>query len=136
VTRPFVVDAWVLMLDHIHCIWTLPEGDGDYSTRWTEIKRYVTTACRDGLHDPRLLTRAARQRGESTIWQRRFWEHQIRDEADMERHVDYIHFNPVKHGQVRQVCDWPYSTFHRYVREGIYSSDWAGSPEIAESDLE
>ena len=135
-TRPFVVDAWVLMLDHIHCIWTLPEGDGDYSTRWTEIKRYVTTACRDGLHDPRLLTRAARQRGESTIWQRRFWEHQIRDEADMERHVDYIHFNPVKHGQVRQVCDWPYSTFHRYVREGIYSSDWAGSPEIAESDLE
>lgn len=135
-TRPFVVDAWVLMSDHMHCIWTLPEGDGDYSTRWAEIKRYVTSACRSGLHDPRLLTRAARQRGESTIWQRCFWEHQIRDDVDMERHVDYIHFNPVKHGQVGQVSNWPYSTFHRYVREGIYSHDWAGTPDIAEADLE
>jgi putative transposase len=135
-TRPFVVDAWVLLPDHTHCIWTLPDGDNDYSTRWAEIKRYVTSACRDRLHDPRLLTRAARQRNESTIWQRRFWEHQIRDEFDMEKHVDYIHFNPVKHGQVRQVGEWPYSTFHRYVRDGIYSGDWAGAPDIADLDLE
>jgi putative transposase len=124
-TRPFVVDAWAL-----------PDGDQDYSTRWSEIKRYVTSACRDRLHDPRLLTRAARQRNESTIWQRRFWEHQIRDEFDMEKHVDYIHFNPVRHGQVRQVGEWPYSTFHRYVRDGIYSGDWAGAPDIADLDLE
>ena len=135
-TRPFVIDAWVLMPDHMHCIWTLPEGDQDYSTRWAEIKRHVTSACRDHLHDPSLLTRASRQRNESTIWQRRFWEHRIRDESDMEKHVAYIHFNPVKHGQVRQVGEWPYSTFHRYVREGIYSEDWAGAPEIAESWLE
>jgi putative transposase len=133
VTRPFVVDAWVLMPDHMHCIWTLPEGDEDYSTRWSEIKRHGVSACRDRLHDPSLLTRAARQRNESTIWQRRFWEHQIRDEFDLEKHVDYIHFNPVKHGQVRRVSEWPYSTFHRYVREGVYSKDWAGSPDVAES---
>jgi putative transposase len=80
--------------------------------------------------------RAGRQRNESTIWRRRFWEHQIRDEFDLEKHVDYIHFNPVKHGQVQEVGAWPYSTFHRYVRAGIYSDDWAGTPEIAEWDLE
>jgi putative transposase len=135
-TRPFAVDAWVLLPDHMHCIWTLSEGDNDYSTRWAEIKRDVSSACRDRLHDPRLLTRAGRQRNESTIWQRRFWEHQIRDEFDLEKHVDYIHFNPVKHGQVQEVGAWPYSTFHRYVRAGIYSDDWAGTPEIAEWDLE
>jgi putative transposase len=83
-----------------------------------------------------LLTRSGKQRSESTIWQRRFWEHQIRDAFDMEKHVDYIHFNPVKHGQVQRVGDWPYSTFHRYVREGIYVSDWAGTAEIGELDLE
>ena len=135
-TRPFVVVAWVLMPDHMHCIWTLPTEDGDYSTRWARIKRDVSSACRDRLHVPRLLTGSGRERSESTIWQRRFWEHQIRDEYDMERHVDYIHFNPVKHGQVGRVCDWPYSTFHRYVREGIYASDWAGGPEIAGLELE
>lgn len=135
-TRPFIVDAWVLLPDHMHCIWTLPDDDHDYSTRWEEIKRHLTSACRERLHDPRLLTRAARQRKESTIWQRRFREHQIRDESDMEKHVDYIHFNPVKHGQVRQVCAWPYSTFHRYVRAGMYSADWAGTQESAALELE
>ena len=134
-TRPFTVDAWVLMPDHMHCIWTLPQDDDDYSTRWAEIKRFVSSACRD-LHAPSLLTRSGKQRAESTIWQRRFWEHQIRDAFDMEKHVDYIHFNPVKHGHVQQVCDWPYSTFHRYVREGIYAGNWAGSPEVAEAELE
>ncbi|MET0983137.1 MAG: transposase [Telluria sp.] len=136
VTRPFTVDAWVLMPDHMHCIWTLPQDDHGYSTRWAEIKRYVSSACRENLFIPHLLTRSGKQRNESTIWQRRFWEHQIRDAFDMEKHVDYIHFNPVKHGHVQQVCDWPYSTFHRYVREGIYVSDWAGTAEMAELDLE
>jgi putative transposase len=135
-TRPFVIEAWVLMPDHMHCIWTLPAGDEDYSTRWAEIKRHVVSACRDRLHDPRLLTRVGRQRRESTIWQRRFWEHQIRDALDMERHVDYIHFNPVKHGHVGQVSDWPYSTFHRYVRAGVYAGDWAGAGKMGELDLE
>lgn len=131
--RPFAVDAWVLLPDHMHCIWTLPDDDRDYSTRWMEIKRHVTGACRNALHDPRLLTNVGHNRRESTIWQQRFREHRIRDDADMEKHVDYLHFNPVKHGIVRQVCDWPHSTFHRYVREGMYSNDWAGS---AGCDLE
>jgi len=134
--RPFMIDGWVLLPDHMHCIWTLPAGDTDYSTRWAEIKRQVSNACRTSLHTPELLTRSGRNRGESTIWQRRFWEHQIRDHVDMEKHLDYMHFNPVKHGHVRQVSDWPYSTFHRYVREGIYASDWAGTLEIVEMELE
>ena len=136
ITRPFQIDAWVLMPDHMHCIWSLPEGDTDYSTRWAEIKRWVSTASRSTLRDPALLTSAGIRRGESTIWQRRFWEHRIRNEHDFERHVDYIHFNPVKHRYVQQVAEWPHSTFHRYVKEGIYSQDWGGSPEIADAYLE
>ncbi len=135
-TRPFTIDAWVLLPDHMHSIWTLPTEDTDYSTRWAEIKRQVSTSCRNSLHAPELLTRSGKHRGESTIWQRRFWEHQIRDGVDMERHLDYLHFNPVKHGHARQVIDWPYSTFHRYVREGIYAGDWAGTVEIGDMALE
>ena len=135
-TRPFTVDAWVLLPDHMHCIWTLPDGDHDYATRWAEIKRFVSSVARETLRDPRLLTRAGKSRGESTIWQRRFWEHQIRDESDFERHVDYTHFNPVKHGYVQSACDWPHSTFHRYVREGTYPRDWGGSADILELDFE
>lgn len=131
-TRPFTVDAWVLLPDHMHCIWTLPEGDGDYSTRWAEIKRFVSSAARGTLHDPSLLTNAGKSRGESTIWQRRFWEHRIRDQSDFERHVDYIHFNPVKHRYVKTVSEWPHSTFHRYVREGLYPQDWGGSRDAAD----
>ena len=136
VTRPFAVDAWVLMPDHMHCIWTLPPEDTDYSTRWAEIKRHVSTACRNTLRDPRLLTSSGKRRAESTIWQRRFWEHRIRDDNDFERHIDYIHFNPVKHRLVRQVCEWPHSTFHRYVKTGVYPRDWGGTRAAAELDLE
>jgi putative transposase len=135
-TRPFTVDAWVLLPDHMHCIWTMPDGDHDYSTRWAEIKRFVVSACRNQFHASRLLTASGRQRQESSIWQRRFWERQIRDELDMERHVDYIHFNPVKHGYVKSVCEWPHSTFHRYVRERIYPRDWGGSPDILDLEFE
>ena len=135
-TRPFSVDAWVLLPDHMHCIWTLPGSDGDYSTRWAEIKRFVSSAARSTLRDPSLLTSAGKSRRESTIWQRRFWEHQIRDENDFERHVDYIHFNPVKHGYVNKVCDWPHSTFHRYVRDGMYPQDWGGTLEVSDLYLE
>jgi len=136
VTRPFTVDAWVLLPDHMHCIWTLPTDDNDYSTRWAEIKRDVSSACRSTLRDQSLLTQSGRSRGESTIWQRRFWEHQIRDEIDFERHVDYIHVNPVKHRYVDSVWEWSHSTFHRYVREGVYPRDWGGSRDISDLYLE
>ena len=134
--RPFSVDAWVLLPDHVHCIWTLPDGDGDYSTRWAQIKRSVSRDCRAVFHDPAQLSDSGRKHRESTIWQRRYWEHCIRDENDFERHVDYIHFNPVRHGYVERVSEWPYSTFHRYVRSGNYARDWAGGPELARFEWE
>lgn len=129
-TRPFVVDGWILLPDHMHCIWTLPDHDTDYSTRWSIIKRHVSSRGAPALHDPALSTSSRQSRRESTIWQRRFWEHQIRNEADFERHMDYIYFNPVKHGFVQRVGEWPYSTFHRYVRDGVYAEDWGGTAEI------
>lgn len=126
--RPFTIDAWVQLLHHLHCIWTLPYDDNNFSQRWREIKHYVSYVCRDrsGLE---LMSTCMKRRGESAIWQRRFWEHQIRDEADFERHVDYIHINPVKHGHVPHASLWPYSSFRKHVREGLYPLDWAGPAE-------
>jgi putative transposase len=129
VARPFVIDAWVLLPDHLHCVWTLPDGDADFSTRWMFIKRAVSLACRADYHRADWVTASKLKHRESTLWQRRFWEHQIRDADDFARHVDYIHFNPVKHGHVQQAEDWPYSTFHRYVRDGVYAQDWGGVME-------
>jgi len=123
---PFDTDAMVLMPDHLHCIWTLPDGDTNFSARWAQIKHDVSYACRN-LHEASLSGSRQRKR-EASIWQRRFWEHQIRDEIDMERHVDYIHFNPVNHGLVDAASKWPYSTFARYVREEVYAPDWGGNP--------
>ncbi|UGV26901.1 transposase [Rhodopseudomonas boonkerdii] len=122
VRRPFTMDAIVVLPDHLHAIWTLPEGDADFATRWRLIKAYFSrhVALGEDVSRSRIL------RGERGIWQRRFWEHTIRDERDYERHVDYIHFNPVKHGHVTRVRDWPYSSFHRFVARGIYPKDWAG----------
>jgi len=133
--RPFAIDAWVLLPDHLHCIWTLPDGDSDYSARWSQIKHHVSFRCRDA-YDDSLLGRAGKARGEAAIWQRRFWEHRIRDDVDMERHVDYIHFNPVRHGHAVHAATWPYSTFSRYVREGVYPPDWGGAPHLDELDFE
>jgi putative transposase len=119
--RPFVVDAIVILPDHLHAILTLPPNDADFSGRWRRTKGHFSR----GLIDAG--TRVKRHaNGELALWQRRFWEHTIRDEADFSRHVDYIHFNPVKHGLVSRVRDWPHSSFHRYVREGLLSEDWAG----------
>jgi putative transposase len=126
--RPFTIDAWVQLPDHLHCIWTLPEGDTDFSQRWREIKHHVSYTCRD-RSNAAPASPVMQRRGESAIWQRRFWEHQIRDERDFERHVDYIHINPVKHGHVAHASLWPYSSFGRYVREGIYPADWGGPVE-------
>lgn len=136
VARPFVIDAWVLLPDHLHCVWTLPDGDADFSTRWMKIKREVSLACRGHYRCPGLLSASKVKHRESTIWQRRFWEHQIRDENDFVRHVDYIHFNPVKHGHVQQVGAWPYSTFHRFVREGAYARDWGGAMDGMELEYD
>jgi len=126
-SHPFQIDAFVLLPDHLHCIWTLPEGDASYSLRWNIIKRLVTQATR---HNAATELSASRQRrGESGLWQRRFWEHQIRDEGDFEKHVEYIHWNPVKHGYVAKVADWPYSSFHGYVARGVFPADWGGTAE-------
>ena len=120
--RPFHIDAWVVLPDHTHCVWTLPPGDGDYSSRWKAIKIAFAKTL------PRIerLSAVQERKGERGIWQRRFWEHTIRDDRDYAAHVDYVHINPYKHGLVQRVADWPYSSFHRYVAEGIYPSDWAG----------
>ena len=118
--RPFHIDAWVVMPEHLHCIWTLPEGDTDYSSRWREIKKAFVKS----LPATEILSPVRRAKGERGIWQRRFWEHTIRDDRDYAAHMDYVHYNPVKHGFVARVSDWPYSSFHRLVESGIYTADW------------
>jgi putative transposase len=128
----FCIVAWVLLPDHMHCIWRLPENDSDFSKRWGLIKAKFTKQNKARLHNATWMNPSKHKHRESTIWQRRFWEHQIRDDDDLEKHVEYIHFNPVKHGYVDRVCDWPYSTFHRYVRSGVYPIAWAGS--VSETD--
>ena len=122
--HPFAIDAFVLLPDHLHCLWTLPPGDADYSTRWMLVKSYFTRRSADGLKAPR--PDALRRKREQTIWQHRYWEHQIRGDLDFERHCDYIHFNPIKHGYVERAADWRYSSFHLFVRRGIYTRDWGG----------
>jgi len=120
--RPFTLDAAVILPDHLHCIWTLPAGDGDFSTRWRLIKTWFTKHCDSALRS--IPDRARTSKREQTLWQHRYWEHVLRDETDYRRHVEYIHFNPVKHGYVKAPMEWPYSSFRRYVNAGIYPSDW------------
>lgn len=121
--HPFTIEAFVLLPDHLHCLWTLPLLDADYPRRWNLIKRYVS---QDTRHLLAASSTASRQkRRELGLWQRRFWEHQICNEHDFERHLDYIHWNPVKHGYVGRARDWPYSSFRRFVARGVYSPDWA-----------
>jgi putative transposase len=119
--RPFRTRAIVVLPDHLHAVWTLPPGDSDYAMRWRLIKAGFSR------HLPAIecRTESRRRHRERGIWQRRFWEHAIRDEADLAAHIDYVHFNPVKHGHVGSAVEWPYSSFHRYVREGLLSADWA-----------
>ena len=123
VKHPFIIDAWVLLPDHLHCIWTLPDGDADFSVRWRKIKRHVSLVGRETYKRTEWVSASKKKHRESTVWQRRYWEHQIRDQADFNRHVDYIHYNPVKHGLCHQPIKWPYSTMQRYVKEGRYSKD-------------
>ncbi len=121
--HPFVIHGWVVLPDHLHCVIELPPGDADFATRWRLIKGGFSR--RLPATERRSAVRVAR--GERGIWQRRYWEHLIRDERDFAAHMDYVHFNPVKHGHVARVIDWPYSTFHARMAEGIYPADWADS---------
>ena len=123
---PFTIDAWVLMPNHLHCIWTLPPGDSNYSRRWSAIKRLTNQGCATGYNRVAAAAPSRHKRNEGGLWQRRFWEHCIRDQRDLERCRDYLHWNPVKYGYVARVADWPYSTFHRCVYDGVYPVDWGG----------
>jgi len=107
---PFVIDAFVVLPDHLHCLWVLPLDDADFSTRWRLIKSHVTRRIED-----------------RPVWQNHYWEHLIRDDRDYRHHMDYIHYNPVKHGLVGRPADWPYSSFRRCVARGIYTENWGDS---------
>jgi putative transposase len=120
--HPFEIDAWVVLPEHMHCVLTLPNGDSDFSMRWRLIKSDFSRA----LPKTETLSAMRKKYKERGIWQRHYWEHLIRDELDYQRHVDYVHVNPFKHGLVQQVRDWPYSTFHREVERGIYPLNWCG----------
>ena len=130
--HPFKIDAFVLLPDHIHCIWTLPQDDSDFSTRWRLVKEYFSRRCDDHIRD--VVSDSRRNKKEQAIWHRRFWEHAIRDDEDYNRHVDYIHYNPVKHALVKAPKDWLYSSFHQYVRSGYYNEMWGAKQDILFSD--
>jgi putative transposase len=121
----FEIAAIVILPDHLHAIWTLPPDDADFSLRWRLIKSRFAKA----LPKQEWLSPVRSARNERGIWQRRFWEHLVRNEADYARHVEYCYINPVKHGLVTRVQDWPHSSFHRDVRYGIFPPDWAGEVE-------
>jgi putative transposase len=119
---PFEIVAFVILPDHIHCIWTLPEGSSDYSTRWRLVKSYFTRNYNQ--HDNASVSASRSEKKEQEVWQRRFWEHWIRDETDLRHHVEYIHYNPIKHGYVRSLMEWKNSSFVNYVKDGLYPANW------------
>ena len=125
--HPFQIDAWVVLPDHLHCVWTLPPNDSNFSMRWRLIKSGFSRA----LPKTERRSEIRESAGERGIWQRHYWEHSIRDDLDYQRHIDYVHVNPLKHELVRRVIDWPYSTFHQYVAQGIYLPNWGGDINIS-----
>jgi putative transposase len=129
---PFSIVAYVILPDHMHFIWTLPPDSSDYSTRWKMIKGRFSNNWLEKRTESALSSR--RHKGELDVWQRRFWEHLIRDEDDLQHHVEYIHFNPVKHGLVHSVREWEYSSFKKYVRDGLYEMDWGGDGGILQDE--
>ena len=110
--RPFTIDAIVVLPDHLHCIWRLPDNDADYATRWRLIKHFVSSKI-NKKHGNKIK-----------IWQKRYWEHCLQNEDDWRNHIDYIHYNPVKHGYVLSPLEWPYSSFNKAVANGLYDKDW------------
>ena len=131
--RPFQVDAIVILPDHLHCIWTLPPRDADYSTRWRLLKSGFTKKCHKKWHG--IPNPARIRKGQKAVWQQRFWEHQIRDQVDYNRHIDYIHYNPVKHGYVEKATDWPYSSLKYFIDQGILPNNWGNSEVTFESRI-
>lgn len=127
--HPLHIDAMVVLPDHLHALWTLPVSDDDYPTRWMLIKAGFSRQL------PKTERRSASRqaKGERGIWQRRYWEHLIRNDRDFERHAGYIHYNPVKHRLVQRVADWPWSSFHRWVRQGLLPLNW-GAEAWADGD--
>lgn len=121
--HPFAIHAWVVLPEHLHCVIELPAGDQNFATRWLLIKAGFSKSIPPGES----CSRSRQRRAERGIWQRRYWEHLIRDQDDFNAHVDYAHLNPLKHGLVSNLADWPYSTFHRMVAAGRYSPDFAGA---------
>lgn len=119
--HPFDIEAMVILPDHLHALWTLPENDADFSLRWNLIKAGFSRE----LAKTERISKSRQRKGERGIWQRRFWEYLIRDDNDYERHVDYIHINPVKHGYVEKPIDWPFSSLHRFVKNEILPASWA-----------
>jgi putative transposase len=135
--HPFEIISLCLLYEHLHCIWKLPQDDCDYSQRWSSVKGLFSMKY-SKLNGKNIAISPSRAlKGEVCIWQRRFWEHQIRDEKDLQRHIDYIHYNPVKHGLVRQVEDWPWSTYHKFAREGFYGreKDFTDVTDIKSDDF-
>jgi putative transposase len=130
--HPFTIEAAVVLPDHLHMIWRLPENDSDYPTRLRLIKSHFTRHWEECQEIP---TTASRQlKGEQAVWQRRYWEHLIRDDRDWQRHLEYIHYNPVKHRLVCAPVEWKYSSFHSFVKQGLYQSDW-GSGDMMKIEL-
>ncbi|MBN2098670.1 MAG: transposase [Dehalococcoidia bacterium] len=121
---PFQTDACVVLPDHLHFVWTLPEGDSAYSVRLAMFNKEMTKRLGSSISADCAPSRSRQRHREGTLWQRRFWEHQIRDEQDFRTHMDYIHFNPVKHGLAARPKDWRCSSFHRWVALGAYEEDW------------
>jgi putative transposase len=124
--HPFEVVAWVVLPEHMHAIWSLPPGDSDYSMRWNQIKGGFSRRIPKGDR----VSKSRIGKRERGIWQRRFWEHLIRNDEDLGRHVDYTHYNPVKHGYVQRAIDWPFSSFHRFVGREWRSADWGCSNDF------
>jgi putative transposase len=126
--HPFIIEAAVILPDHLHCIWKLPDDDDNFSTRWRLIKSNFSRKCEEKYQQE--IPQSRKKKQEKAIWQRRFWEHCIKDEDDYNNHLDYIHYNPVKHGLAKAPKDWQYSSFKRYVSQGIYDLDWGSNEEI------
>jgi putative transposase len=124
--RPFDINAIVVMPDHLHCIWTLPPGDSDFSTRWNLLKGRFSRA----IDKSESISESRATRRERGLWQRRFWAHLLCGQEDFNNHVDYIHWNPVKHGYVPRVVDWPHSSFHKFVELGVYPVTWGHGGEF------
>ena len=125
IKHPFSLNAMVILPDHLHCLWKLPENDKNFSRRWRLIKRYFSMEVAEKINS----------RGEKEVWQRRFWEHMIRDEEDWRKHMDYIHYNPVKHGLARAPKDWEHSSFNYWVEKGFYGKSWGSMETMVFTDI-